>query len=332
MTERSAAPGGRRIIVTGGTFPEPCLRALREAGYDVRTVGGDLDEDGVVQALDGAWGYVLGGSERMTAKAWDRLPDLAAVCFMGTNYSSFLELPAGPSPIGFSCTPHANAVAVAEFAVAHLLDLVRSVSRTAGEVADGRWSERATPSLVGARLGIAGMGHIGREVARMVHAAFGTEIVYWNRTRRPELAALPYRSVPSLVDLFETADVVSVHFAHEPGENDGVIGVEHLRALGPGGYLANLSRANVVDPDALRTALTEGWIAGASVDGYYTEPAPAPADDPYGLLRLVPDRLLVTPHSAYHSVQAVRSMADMAVENLLAVGRGEPAPHAIVAS
>ncbi|MDH6132907.1 phosphoglycerate dehydrogenase-like enzyme [Kitasatospora sp. MAA4] len=329
MSEHSTPADERRIVVTGGTFPEPALRALREAGFEVRTVGGDLDEEGVVQALDGAWGYVLGGSERMTAKAWDRLPDLAAACFMGTGYSSFLELPAGPSPIRFSYTPHANAVAVAEFTVAHLLDLVRAVSRTAAEVAAGQWSERATPSLVGARLGIAGMGHIGREVARMVHAAFGTEIVYWNRSRRPELEALPYRAVPSLLDLFETADVVSVHFAHEPGQNDGVIGADHLRALGPDGYLANLSRANVVDPAALRSALAEGWIAGASIDGYYTEPTPSPAADPYGLLRFVPDRLLVTPHSAYHSAQAVRSMADMAVGNLLAVGRGEPAPHPI---
>ncbi|MFF7946025.1 NAD(P)-dependent oxidoreductase [Streptomyces griseorubiginosus] len=138
-----------------------------------------------------------------------------------------------------------------------------AVSRLPAAVAAGRWSERATTSLAGARLGIAGIGHIGRERARMTHAAFGTEILYWNRTSRPEPAALPYTT-------------------------------EHLEALGPSGYLVNCSRAELIDPVALRSALAEGTIAGASIDGYYTEPTPAPADDPHGLLAFAPNRLLVT--------------------------------------
>ncbi|MGW3815390.1 2-hydroxyacid dehydrogenase [Streptomyces sp. NPDC005046] len=323
------ARGGRRIVHTGAPFPEPSVRVLQAAGFEVTTAPGDLDEEGVIQALDGAWGYVLGGSEQLSAKAWDRLPDLAVACFLGTGYGSFMELPAGPSPTRFANTPHANAVAVAEMSLAHILDLLRAVTRTATEVAAGQWSERPTPSLAGARLGIAGMGHIGRELARMAHAAFGTEILYWNRTSRPELAALPYKAVASLTDLFHAADVVSVNFAHEPGVNDGVITAEHLGALGPSGYLVNCSRAALVDPAALRSALADGTIAGASIDGYYTEPTPSPSDDPHGLLAFAPTRLLVTPHSGFHSTQAMARMAEMAVENLLAVQRGEVPPYAV---
>ncbi|MFF7275249.1 hypothetical protein [Streptomyces griseorubiginosus] len=102
--------------------------------------------------------------------------------------------------------------------------------------------------------------------------------------------------------------MVSLTFAHEPGVNDGVVTAEHLDALGPSGYLV---------------------IAGAAVDGYYTEPTPAPADAPHGLLALAPTRLLVTPHSAFHSTQAMARMAEMAVENLLAVHRGEGPPYAV---
>lgn len=325
----TSARGRRRVVITGAPFPEPSVRALDEAGVEVTAAPGDLDEEGVIKALEGAWGYVLGGSERLSAEAWDRLPDLSVACFLGTGYGSFMELPAHPSPVRFANTPHANAVAVAEMSLAHILDLVRAVTRTGTEVAAGQWSERATPSLAGARLGIAGMGHIGRELARMTHAAFGTEILYWNRTPRPELAALPYRAVGSLLDLFHSADVVSLNFAHEPGVNDGVVTAEHLDALGPSGYLVNCSRAELVDPAALRSALAGGTIAGASIDGYYTEPTPAPADDPHGLLALAPTRLLVTPHSAFHSTQAMARMAEMAVENLLAVHRGEAPPYAV---
>ncbi|MFE2721673.1 2-hydroxyacid dehydrogenase [Kitasatospora sp. NPDC059327] len=321
----------RRVVVTGATFPERVVRRLEAGGFTVESLPGDLDEDKVVQALRGAWGYVLGGSEVMSGRAWGQLPDLAVACFMGTGYGSFMELPEGGSPTRFSYTPHANAVAVAEFTVAQMLDLVRGVTRRVAGVRAGVWSEDATPSLVGARLGVAGMGHIGREVARMAHAAFGMEVLYWNRTHRPELDELPYTAVSSLDELFEAADVVSLHFPHEPGVNDGVVGAEQLAALGSDGFLVNAARAHLVDPAALRAALAQRLIAGAAIDGYYAEPTPHPAEDPYGLLEFVPDRLLVTPHCAYLSTQAIRRMADMAADNLLAVARGDEPPYAITA-
>ncbi|MFJ3308643.1 2-hydroxyacid dehydrogenase [Streptomyces sp. NPDC086549] len=319
--------GSRRVVVTGATFPREVTRELEAGGFTIECVPGDLDEDGVIRALRGAWGFVLGGSEHMSKRAWPRLPDLAVACFLGTGYSSFMELPDDESSIQFTYTPHANAVAVAEFAVAQMLDLVRGVSRRVAGVQEGRWNEDATRSLVGARLGVAGLGHIGREVARMAHAAFGMEVLYWNRTRRPEFEELPYTRVGSLTQLFEAADVVSVHFNYEPGENEGVIGNEQLAALGSDGYLVNAARAALVDPAALRTALADGWIAGAAVDGYYVEPTPPVEEDPHGLLTFVPDKLLVTPHCAYLSTQAIRRMADMAAENLLAVARGDAPPY-----
>jgi phosphoglycerate dehydrogenase-like enzyme len=303
------------------------MRELEAGGFALVSVPGDMDEEGVIEALDGAWGYVLGGSERMSKRAWEQLPELAVVCFLGTGYSGFMELPDGDSRTQFTYTPYANAVAVAEFAITQMLDLVRGVTRKVTQVRAGVWSEEATPSLVGARLGIAGMGHIGREVARMAQSAFGTDVFYWNRTRRPELEKLPYARASSLTELFEVSDVVSLSFDYVPGQNDGVVGNEQLTALGADGYVVNTARAALIDPAALRSALTENWVAGASIDGYYIEPTPTLADDPYGLLEFVPDRLLVTPHCAYLSTQAIRKMADMAAENLLAVARGEVAPY-----
>lgn len=322
----------RRVVVTGTTFPGPVRGLLEAGGFSVETLPGDLTEGDLVAALDGAWAYVLGGSEHMSKRAWKQLPDLAVACFLGTGHSDFVELPDEPSPIRFTYTPYANAVAVAEFTLALMLDVVRGVSRTADRITRGAWTERTTPSLVGARLGIAGMGHIGREVARMAHQAFGAEIYYWNRSRRPELDVLPYAAVSSLTDLFEATDVVSLSLALEPGVNDGIVGAEHLAALGSDGFVVNCARAALIDPAALRDALAEGAIAGAAMDGYYIEPTPEPGKDPYGLLRFVPDRLIVTPHCAYLSTQAMRRMADMAAECILAVARGAEPPHRIPAA
>jgi phosphoglycerate dehydrogenase-like enzyme len=306
------------------------MRTLEAGGFTVETLPGDLGEDEVIEALSGAWGYVLGGSERMSRRAWKELPELAIVCFLGTGYHSFMELPDSESDTWFTYTPHANAMAVSEFAMAQMIDLVRGVSRKVIGVRGGQWSEEATPSLIGARLGVAGMGHVGRAVAHMARAAFGMDVFYWNRTERPELTALPYTAVPSLTALFEASDVVSLSFDYEPGGNDGVVGEEQLVALGHDGFLVNVARAALVDPAALRSALADRWIAGASFDGYYLEPTPSPADDPYGLMSFIPDRLLITPHCAYLSTQAIRRMAEMAVENLLAVSHDKNPPYPVV--
>jgi phosphoglycerate dehydrogenase-like enzyme len=321
----------RRVVVTGA-FPQDALRALESEGFDLTVLPGETDEEGVVRAAEGAWGLVHGGVGYLSRSTWERLPDLAVVVVMATGYRSFIEPPlAGQGP-RVTYTPHANAVAVAEFALAQLLDLARGISRQVAEVAGGEWREVPSASLVGARLGIVGMGHIGREVARMAHAAFGTEIHYWNRTRRPELEALPYTAAADLPELFDAVDFVSISVDHDPGKNTGLIGAELLKRLGADGLLVNVSRAALVDPVALRTALAEGWIAGAAIDGYYAEPAPGPDADPHGLLEFVPGRLLVTPHNAFHSHQAVGAMAEMALGNLRAVAQGATPPYPVPAA
>ncbi|MER5886130.1 NAD(P)-dependent oxidoreductase [Streptomyces sp. NPDC001941] len=317
----------RKIVVTGA-FPDATADRLRQRGFALARLPGDADEEAVSVELDGAWGLVHGGTSFLTAKLWERHPDLAAVCVMATGYRSFIEPPAAPGATRFTYTPHANASAVAEFALAQALDLVRGVTRGAAGTARGEWIEEATGSLTGATLGVVGMGHVGQRLAAMAHAAFGTRVVYWNRSDRPELAALPHERKATLIEVFASSDVVSLHVDLVPGVTEGLIGAEHLDALGRG-FLVNTARATVVDPEALRAALAAGRLGGAAIDGYYREPAPAPDDDPFGLLAFVPDRLLVTGHNAYHTHQALRTMAEMAEANLTAVADGEPVPYAV---
>jgi phosphoglycerate dehydrogenase-like enzyme len=319
-----------KIVVTGATFPDAVTDRLQEHGLTVVTIPGDLDEEGVIRELDGAWGYVLGGSERIGKSAWSRLPDLRVVCFLGTGYSTFLELPADQSLVKFTYTPHANAVAVAEFALGLMVDSVRRISSRTAALARGEWNEDTTPSLVGAKLGIVGMGHIGREVARMASNGFGMEILYWNRTPRPEIAGLGYTAVDSVQALCAQVDVLSVNCDYQPGVNDGLIGAAEISALDDG-HLICTSRAELLDATALREALESGVLKGAAIDGYYSEPTPTAHKDPHGLIALVPERLTITPHCAYLSTQAIRSMADMAAENLLAVANGDQPPYEISA-
>jgi phosphoglycerate dehydrogenase-like enzyme len=318
-----------KVVVSGGTFPANVTRDMEAAGLVIDRVPTDLDEQAMIRALEGAWGYVLGGFERMSRSAWKNLPELRLVAFMGTGYEAFLELPENPSRVTFTYTPHVNAPAVAEFTIGLMLDAVRAISAGVAGVRSGHWSEDSTGSLLGATLGIIGLGHVGREVARIARSAFGMRVVAWNRSHRPEVVAAGYDLMESPLEVCRRADVVSIHCAYEPGGNDGMINHEELHALGPKGTIINSARAELIDPAALREALAEGIIASAALDGYYIQPAPNPADDPYRLLSLPIDRLLVTPHCAYLSDQAVGRMAEMAAESLIAAAKGQPIPHVI---
>jgi phosphoglycerate dehydrogenase-like enzyme len=250
------------------------------------------------------------------------------VCFLGTGYQAFLELPDVPSETSFTFTPYANAEAVAELTVALTLDRIRLVSTRAAEVVDGEWSEKVTGSLIGARIGVAGMGHIGRAVSRMVTGGFGAGVVYWNRTPRPELQEASYVAAASLLDLCRQVDVLILSLAYIPGETDGIVGERELAALGEGSVVVNSAAARLVQPAAMRDALMSGQVSAAAFDGYYQEPTPRVQDDPHGLLSPYP-RFLVTPHCGSLTHGAMQRMADMATANVLAVLAGEVPPHAI---
>jgi glyoxylate reductase len=119
-----------------------------------------------------------------------------------------------------------------------------------------------------------------------------------------------------LDELLERSDFVSIHTPLTP-ETRGLIGERELRLMKRSAILVNTARGPIVDPDALRRALEEGWIAGAGLD--VTDPEPLPGDDP--LLRA--PNLVVTPHVASATHRTRWAIGRLAVENLAKALRGE---------
>jgi phosphoglycerate dehydrogenase-like enzyme len=148
------------------------------------------------------------------------------------------------------------------------------------------------------------------------------------------LAADPYvpaeraRSLgTTLVDLptlLAESDVVSLH-ASLTDETRGLIGEKALRAMKPGAILINTARGEITDEEAVARALGEGWIAGAALDAFTREPLPASSP-----LRAVdPERMILTPHNVSHSEAGRRANLRLALDQILAVGRGEPPAHCV---
>lgn len=169
--------------------------------------------------------------------------------------------------------------------------------------------------LSGRRWGVIGLGAIGGTVARIAEA-FGAKVAYFSASGKNQSAAYPR---VSLEELLAGSDVVSIHTALTPVTR-GLIGAGELARMKPSAYLLNLGRGGIVDEAALAAALDGCRLAGAGLDVLETEPIKA--DNP--LLRIKePERLLITPHIAWASVEARSRLIDEVSANIAAFQAGE---------
>lgn len=245
---------------------------------------------------------------------------LIATCSVGTDAIDLLAAKA--RGIVVSNQPGVNAPFVAE----HMFGLMFAVAKQAAvqtaALKAGRWLLPTNVMLQGKRLGIVGTGAIGAEMARLGRA-IGMEVVAWTFNPSPERAASLGVEFLSLEELLETSDVVSLHVRLSP-ESTGLIGPAELARMKPTAILLNGARADVIDHGALVAALQEERLFGAGIDVY--APEPVPADDPI----LSCERVVLTPHSADQTPEAVVATNEAAVDNIIAFLEGNPRVNAAV--
>jgi len=209
---------------------------------------------------------------------------------------------------------------VADHTLALLLASVRALPQQGAALRAGVWRDALPlrPHCRGRRLGIVGLGTIGRKIAARA-AAFGMVIGYHNR--RPSEAAAGAAWFDSVTALASWADDLVVA---TPGgaATRHIVDAGVLAALGAGGHVVNIARGSCVDTAALAAALRAGHIAGAALDVYESEPQP-----PRELLGL--DNVILTPHVAGWSPQAVRATVENFIANVEAWRRGAPLPTPI---
>jgi len=175
---------------------------------------------------------------------------------------------------------------------------------------------RPQPGLVGRRVGIYGMGEIGRKIAARV-AGFEAEVGYFSRSRHD----VPYQYLPSLEALAEWCSVLII--AVRAGvDTHHIVDAKILRKLGKDGYVVNIARGSVIDQQALVAALADGSIAGAGLDVFETEPHAPDA------LTAFPN-VVLTPHVGGHTLESHRAMQDCVIANLDAYFAGKPLPHVV---
>ena len=196
-----------------------------------------------------------------------------------------------------------------------ILALARHICAEDREVRAGGWQRTLGFELAGARLGVVGLGNLGREVAK-IGLAFGMDVVAWSQNLQPEDAAeLGVRAVPK-GELFATSDVVTLHLKLSD-RTRGVVGAHELAAMQRTAYLVNTSRGPLIDEDALVEALRTGSIAGAGLDVFDVEPLPAKHP-----LRMLPNTV-VTPHVGYVTTGTYQRWWPQVVENIRGWAEGQ---------
>jgi phosphoglycerate dehydrogenase-like enzyme len=179
------------------------------------------------------------------------------------------------SPVLLTNVSGIHAVPISEYVMAAMLMLAKQMPRYFELKQEKKWQRFSAPVLGSKILGIVGLGHIGREVARLAKA-FGMRVLATRRSiRRVSRVRNVDKLLPStaLPELLAESDFVALTLPSTP-ETKNLIGERELRMMKPSGYLINIGRGTLIDEAALVRALRENWISGAALDVFATEPLP----------------------------------------------------------
>jgi lactate dehydrogenase-like 2-hydroxyacid dehydrogenase len=290
-------------------------RASVAAAYDV-IYAPDPDSRAEAVAAHGATvrAVLTNGTTGLTPAEVDRLPKLELISALGAGYENLPLDHARARNIVLVNGAGTNDNCVADHAFALLLAVVRDVPQLDQATREGAWRDTLPmrPNVSGKRLGILGLGNIGQKMARR-GAGFDMELGYHNRKPREGESMRYFESVTALA---QWCDFLLIATPGGPGTKH-LVDKAVLDALGPGGFVVNVSRGSVVDTEALAAALRAGTIAGAGLDVYEGEP-----HLPASLLEL--RNLVVTPHVGGRSPEAITASVQNFLANATRHFAGEP--------
>ncbi len=295
-----------RNILIAGNLPQDCLQFMAQH-FNLLRMDQAEDKAAFVNEhaakVDGLSGGEVG------AELMDQLPNLKIIANFGVGYDNIDVAAANARNIVVTNTPNRLNAAVAELTLGLMIALARRIPKNHEMVRNGHWPSvnRAplTGQLAGSKLGVLGLGRIGKAVARRA-AACEMEISYFGRTDQQ----LDYRYFDNLKEMASHVDWLLVM---TPGgaDTEKLVSAEIIEALGPDGFLVNMARGSIVDEPALIAALNNGKLGGAALDVFADEP-----HVPDGLRNL--PNVVLSPHAGSATNVTRRQMGEQVVENLIA--------------
>lgn len=311
----------QRILLTTTSYqdtPGPHHDLLSATGWEIVRERGPLPESRMLE-LAGDFDAFLCGDDAITeAVIAKSLPRLKVISKYGIGLDKVDVAAATARGIPVTFCPGVNHTTVAEHTFGLLLGLYRQLVEEANYVRAGQWKRLTGHELLDKTIGIIGLGRIGKEVAIRARA-FGMSVlaydIYWDEAFA---AQHQVRRVTSTEDIFREADIISLH-TNLSEETRHMISWDSLNMMKKDAVILNCARGELVETEAMVSALKAGRIWGYGADVLDEEPPPA--DHPL----LSCPNALITPHIGSRTYESVVRQATMATQNLLNVMKGEPA-------
>ena len=300
-----------RFLITDHDFPDVDLelQLFRDAGMEVLSAQCRTEAE-VIAASEGCQGLLVQYAP-VNAKVLDARPEIRIASRFGAGFDTIDIEDARARGVWVANSPDYGVGEVATHALAMALSLVRHLPAFDRDIRAGQWHYASTgtlPRASGLTLGILGLGRIGQRMAQLSRACFGTIIAsdpYLDDTDFPDFV----RRVDAAA-LFAEADVLSLHVPLND-ETRGMVNASMLSRMKPGSILVNTARGAVVDVDALVEAVRSGHLQSAGLDVLPREPMPP--DHPV----MNEPRVILSPHSAFYSVEGEKELRRKAAQNLI---------------
>ena len=310
MRQTKAATVTDPLVLISHPMLAPLQPALEQAGLKARRAWAFDEADRPrVRAILHAGEFVL------TPEFLGGFPNLGLIAVVSAGYDGVDVAWCRARGIEVTHAAGVNAEDVADHAMGLLVAGWRDLAGGDRVVKEGRWRTEdrlaPQPSLTGRRLGIFGLGHIGRAVARRAEG-FRLQVSWWGPNDKPT----PWSRAEDLLALAEASDILMIA-CRGGAETRGLVNREVIEAVGPAGMIVNVSRGSVIDEDALIEALKAGRLWRAALDVFETEPTPAArwADVP---------GVLLTPHRAGGTTEGIPRLLAQAVDNVQRFLEGQP--------
>jgi len=250
---------------------------------------------------------IIAGIEPLNARVLESLPSLRCISRCGVGTDNIDLKKAKELGIVVRNTPDGPTRAVAELTVGVIFNFLRNISYCDREVRKGKWYKGMGSLLLNKKVGILGLGRIGRKVGELL-LGLGAEVA--GADISPDMKWLETNKIPllTLEELIKESDILCIHISYSE-DNRHIIGKKEIESMKEGAYLVNLARGGIVDEDALCQALKSGHLSGAAVDVFEREPYTGPLKEL--------DNVVLTPHIGSYAREARLKMEIQAVKNLL---------------
>ena len=299
---------------------------LKERGVNVIELPPGSTEETLAGLIADADGLITRGSIKITREMMASSPRLKSVGVHGIGCDHVDLVAARELGKGVCNTPDAVTVSVAEMAMAMTLALLRKVVSSDKAVRAGEWKRKYSDligvELAGMKVGIIGMGRIGKATAVRMQA-FGAKISYWSRTRKPSLEKDLGFKWMELDDLVRESELISLHIPATL-ETRKIIDARRIKSMKEGVYIINTARGKIIDEEAMIDALRNGKIKAAALDVFEDEPLSTNS-----LLCLM-DNVILTPHLSASNVEGMIRMAVQVAEGVLKTINGEQPDNPVV--